>query len=61
MNTPPRSKSLPLARGAGALDVPEKIAAFRPDLSGLIEEGWVTLERVRVIAYRDNHPGGGRP
>ena len=34
------------------VDKPERIAEFLPDLDGLIDEGLVTLERVRVIAYR---------
>ena len=38
------------------VDTPEKIAAFLPDLDGMIDEGLVTLEKVRVIAYR--HEGG---
>jgi hypothetical protein len=36
------------------VDTPEKIAAFLPDLDGMITEGLVTLEKVRVIAYRHN-------
>jgi hypothetical protein len=34
------------------VDQPERIAAFLPDLDGWIDEGLVTLEKVRVIAYR---------
>lgn len=36
------------------VDRPERIAAFLPDLDGMLGEGLVTLERVRVIAYRHN-------
>ena len=36
------------------VDKPERIAEFLPDLDKLISEGLVTLERVRVIAYRHN-------
>jgi PII-like signaling protein len=36
------------------VDKPERIEAFLPDLDKLIEEGLVTLEPVRVIAYRHN-------
>ena len=36
------------------VDKPERIAEFLPDLDKLITEGLVTLERVRVIAYRHN-------
>lgn len=34
------------------VDKPERIAEFLPYLDGLITEGLITLERVRVIAYR---------
>jgi len=34
------------------VDTPERIAAFLPDLDGMIDEGLVTLEKVRLIAYR---------
>ena len=36
------------------VDSPERIEAFLPDLDELITDGLVTLERVRVIAYRHN-------
>lgn len=34
------------------VDTPERIEAFLPELDAMIGEGLVTLERVRVIAYR---------
>ena len=34
------------------VDKPERIAEFLPDLDTMIEEGLITLERARVIAYR---------
>ena len=34
------------------VDKPERIEAFLPLLDSLVEEGLVTLEMVRVIAYR---------
>ncbi len=34
------------------VDKPERIAAFLPYLDEMIGEGLVTLERVRIIAYR---------
>jgi PII-like signaling protein len=46
------SEDLPMV--VEIVDTPEKIAAFLPDLDGLIDEGLVTLERVRVILYRHN-------
>ncbi len=36
------------------VDIPEKIEAFLPKLSGLIQEGLVTREPVEVIMYRHN-------
>ncbi len=34
------------------VDAPEKIADFIPKLDTMIQEGLVTLEKIRVIAYR---------
>ena len=34
------------------VDAPERIAAFLPDLDGMMAEGLVTLERVRLLVYR---------
>ncbi len=34
------------------VDKPDRIAEFLPELDTMIEEGLVTLERARVIAYR---------
>ena len=36
------------------VDSREKIAAFLPTIDEMIQEGLVTLERVRVILYRHN-------
>jgi len=44
------SEDLPMV--VEIVDHPDRIAAFLPDLDGLIDEGLVTLERVRVIMYR---------
>ena len=38
------------------VDKPERIEAFLPDLDTMIEEGLVTLEKVRLIAYRHTAP-----
>jgi hypothetical protein len=38
------------------VDKPERIAAFLPELDVLIDEGLVTLEKVRVLAYRHGTP-----
>lgn len=34
------------------VDAPERIAAFLPELDAMIGEGLVTLEKVRLVAYR---------
>jgi uncharacterized protein len=34
------------------VDKPERIEAFLPELDEMIQEGLVTLEKVKVIAYR---------
>jgi len=36
------------------VDEAAKIADFLPDLDQMIQEGLVTLEKVRVLIYRDN-------
>ncbi|MHC4816572.1 MAG: DUF190 domain-containing protein [Planctomycetota bacterium] len=35
------------------VDKPERIEAFLPDLDAMVVEGMITLERVRIIKYRD--------
>ena len=44
------SEDLPIV--VEIVDKPERIAEFLPELDAMIEEGLITLERVRVIAYR---------
>jgi PII-like signaling protein len=41
------------------VDRPDRIAGFLPLIDGMIGEGLVTLEKVRVIAYRHNEPAEG--
>ena len=41
------------------VDEPDKIAAFLPAIDALITEGLITLEKVRVIAYRENGKHAG--
>ena len=48
------SEDLPMV--VEIVDKPERIAAFLPELDKLVGEGLITLEKVRVIAYRHNHP-----
>jgi len=33
-------------------DTPERIAAFLPELDGMVREGMVTVEDVHIVAYR---------
>jgi hypothetical protein len=46
------SEDLPMV--VEIVDQQDKIAAFLPELDNMISEGLVTLEKVRVIAYRHN-------
>ncbi|GAB4234829.1 MAG: DUF190 domain-containing protein [Acidobacteriota bacterium] len=39
------------------VDSTEKIEAFLPELEELVEEGLVTIERVRVVRYRSRRDG----
>src|SRR5512145_1453030 len=48
------SEDLPMV--VEIVDKPERIEAFLPELDEMIQEGLVTLEKVRVIAYRHNEP-----
>lgn len=36
------------------VDKPERIEAFVPDLDRMVTEGLITIEKIRVIAYRHN-------
>lgn len=47
------SEDLPLV--VEIVDETEKIEAFLPYLDQVIKEGLVTLERVRVLVYRNGH------
>lgn len=51
------SEDLPMV--VEIVDKPERIAAFLPDLDGMIGEGLITLEKVRVIMYRHGGAGSG--
>ncbi len=44
------SQDLPIV--VEIVDTPEQIADFLPELDRMIDEGLITLERARVIAYR---------
>ncbi len=39
------------------VDTPERIEAFLPDLDKLVDEGMITMEKVRVLAYRHGEKG----
>jgi PII-like signaling protein len=49
------SEDLPIV--VEIVDMEERIEAFLPELDEMIKEGMVTLEKVRVIAYRHNAEG----
>jgi PII-like signaling protein len=51
------SEDLPMV--VEIVDTPQRIAEFLPDLDAMIQEGLVTLEKVRVIVYR--HGQADRP
>jgi PII-like signaling protein len=44
------SEDLPMV--VEIVDEPQKIQEFLPDIDAMMTEGLITLERVRVIAYR---------
>jgi PII-like signaling protein len=46
------SEDLPMV--VEIVDSPDRIAQFLPELDVMISEGLVTLEKVRIIAYRHN-------
>lgn len=46
------SEDLPLI--IEIVDKPERIEAFLPDLDKMVGEGLITIEKVRVVAYRHN-------
>lgn len=46
------SEDLPLI--VEIIDKPERIEAFLPGLDTMVEEGLITIEKVRVVAYRHN-------
>ena len=43
------------------VDKPERIAKLLPEIDGMIVEGLVTLEKVRVLAYRHSASGSAGP
>jgi len=43
------------------VDKSERIAEVLPEIDGMIEEGLVTLEKVRVMAYRHNGSRADQP
>jgi len=53
------SEDLPLV--IEIVDTPESISAFLPDLNEWVRDGLVTLEKVRVIVYRNSNPDSGQP
>ena len=50
------SEDLPIV--VEIVDEPQRIEAFLPELDGMIGEGMVTVEKVRVITYRHDGASG---
>jgi uncharacterized protein len=50
------SEDLPIV--VEIVDKPERIADFLPELDKMIDEGLITLERAKVIAYRHSGAPG---
>ena len=48
------SQDLPIV--VEIVDKPERIEAFLPVLDEMVHEGMITVEKVRVIAYREGKP-----
>ncbi|HNR30473.1 MAG TPA: DUF190 domain-containing protein [Candidatus Hydrogenedentes bacterium] len=51
------SEDLPIV--VEIVDRPERIEAFLPELDGMVEEGLVTIEAVKVFAYRHSAANKG--
>ena len=49
------SEDLPIV--VEIVDKPDRIAEFLPELDQMIQEGLITLERAKVIAYRNSGEG----
>lgn len=49
------SEDLPMV--VEIVDGPERIEAFLPELERMVPEGLITIEKVRVIAYRGKKEG----
>lgn len=49
------SEDLPMV--VEIVDRPERIEAFLPELERMVPEGLITIEKVRVIAYRGKKEG----
>ena len=43
------------------VDQEDRIRRILPELDSMVGDGLITLEKVEVIAYRANQPGGERP
>lgn len=49
------SEDLPLV--VEIVDRPERIAAFLPGLEAMVPDGLITVEKIRVVAYRGKREG----
>jgi len=49
------SEDLPMV--VEIVDRPERIEAFLPELEAMVPEGLITMEKIRVVAYRGKKEG----
>ena len=49
------SEDLPMV--VEIVDRPERIEAFLPELEAMVPEGLITMEKIRVVAYRGKKQG----
>lgn len=49
------SEDLPMV--VEIVDRPERIEAFLPELEAMVPEGLITMEKIRVVAYRGKREG----
>lgn len=53
------SEDLPIV--VEIVDREDRIAQFLPELDRMVSEGMITLENVRILAYRHNHKSDKKP
>jgi len=53
------SEDLPIV--VEIVDKAERIERFLPELDRMVDEGMITLDKVRILAYRHNETKGDQP